>query len=86
MIYIRRVEGGKNDESRFNTAFKDVPKDKWYLFSNANELPEKLFNDDDSINKNDDDDDDSDSTNKAMIFSIPFYYHLFIFILTILYV
>jgi hypothetical protein len=86
MIFIRLVEGGKNDDSRFNAAFKDVSNDKWRTFFNANELPQKLFKDDDLINENDADDDDDDSTNKAMVLSISFYYHLLTLILTVLYV
>jgi len=85
MIFIRIVEGGKNDDSRFNAAFKDVSNDKWRTFFNANELPQKLFKDDDLINENDTDDDDDDSTNKAMVLSISFYYHLLTLILTVLY-
>ena len=64
MIFIRLVEGGKNDNNRFETAFKDIPNNKWNLFSNANELPHKLYNNEDPINRNDlDDDFDFDSGN-----------------------
>ncbi len=85
MIFIRLVEGGNNDESRFNTTFKDIPDDKWRLFAEVDQLPQKLFDDD--TNKNDDDD-EFDSKNKAMILStrISFYYCIFIFILTLFYV
>jgi len=50
MIFIRLVDGGKNDDNRFETAFKDVPNDKWSSFSDANELPQKLYDDEDPIN------------------------------------
>jgi hypothetical protein len=50
MIFIRLVDGGKNDDNRFETAFRDVPNDKWSSFSDANELPQKLYDDEDPIN------------------------------------
>lgn len=44
MILIRRVENiaevgleEKNDASRFEKAFKDVPKDVWHVYSDAEE-------------------------------------------------
>ncbi|CAF4701163.1 unnamed protein product, partial [Rotaria magnacalcarata] len=45
MIFIRVVDGGKNDDNRFKDAFQNVSRDKWKLFSNAAELPKKLYND-----------------------------------------
>lgn len=48
-IYIRKVtgvaemdEGKKNSPERFEKAFKDVPKDIWYVFSEAQELYAKI--------------------------------------------
>ncbi|KAF2873994.1 actin filament organization protein-like protein App1-like protein [Massariosphaeria phaeospora] len=48
-IYIRKVtgvaemdDGKKNDPERFETAFKDVPKDIWYVFSDPDELYQKV--------------------------------------------
>jgi len=75
MIFIRLVEGGKNNDSRFDTAFKDVPNDKWSLFSNANELPQKLYDDEDPIN--------DDSVNNANILSISFFYNILPILLTL---
>lgn len=43
MIFIRVVEGGKNDNNRFQIAFQNVPLHKWRLFSNASVIPKKLF-------------------------------------------
>jgi hypothetical protein len=57
MIFIRLVEGGINTDIRFETAFKDIPNDKWTVFSNANELPQKLYEDVDTVNEDDDIDD-----------------------------
>ena len=51
MIFIRLVSGGKNNHSRFQIAFDNVSNDKWNLFSNANELPEKLYDDEHSIDE-----------------------------------
>lgn len=45
MIFIRLVNGGNNDQDRFEIAFQNISKKKWKLFSNANELPRKLFSD-----------------------------------------
>jgi hypothetical protein len=85
MIFIRRVEGGKNDNNRFEMAFKDVPNDKWSSFSDANELPEKLYDDEDPINQNnkDDDDDDFDSLNHAVILSMSLLYYILPILLTL---
>ncbi|PSN74174.1 actin filament organization protein-like protein App1-like protein [Corynespora cassiicola Philippines] len=48
-IYIRKVtgvsemdEGKKNDPERFEKAFKGVPKNVWYVFSDPNELYQKV--------------------------------------------
>jgi hypothetical protein len=49
MIFIRLVDGGINDDNRFEIAFKNIPNDKWKTFSNANELPQKLY---EEINNN----------------------------------
>jgi len=84
MIFIRRVEGGKNDNNRFEMAFKDVPNDKWSSFSDANELPEKLYDDEDPINQNNkDDDDDFDSLNHAVILSMSLLYYILPILLTL---
>ena len=61
-IFIRQVEGGLNDESRFLAAFRNVPKEQWSLFSNADELPKKLFEESDIPEVNDPDDDDKDAS------------------------
>jgi len=37
-IYIRRVQGADNSDTRFNAAFKDVPKEKWTVFTDAAKL------------------------------------------------
>ncbi|CAF4066318.1 unnamed protein product [Adineta steineri] len=62
MIFIRHVEGGKNDDNRFQVAFNDIPNDKWKVFNKANELPHKLYDDNDiddaPINPNNDLDDE----------------------------
>ncbi|KAJ2922928.1 hypothetical protein H1R20_g14204, partial [Candolleomyces eurysporus] len=34
-IWIRRVDNADNTEKRFNTAFADVPKDKWRVFTDS---------------------------------------------------
>lgn len=51
MILIRRVENiagvgleEKNDTSRFEEAFKDVPKSVWHVYSDAEEC-HKYIND-----------------------------------------
>jgi hypothetical protein len=82
MIFIRLVDGGKNDDNRFETAFKDVPNDKWSSFSNANELPVKLYNDEDPINV----DDQSDIMNNAIILSMSLFYYILTLFFTIIYV
>jgi hypothetical protein len=82
MIFIRLVDGGKNDDNRFETAFKDVPNDKWSSFSNANELPMKLYNDEDPINVND----QSDIMNNAIILSMSLFYYILTLFFTIIYV
>ena len=48
MIFIRLVQGGRNEQSRFTVAFKDVPVDQWSTFTNAYDLPRKLYNDPDN--------------------------------------
>jgi hypothetical protein len=68
MIFIRLVDGGKNDDNRFKNAFKNIPDDKWSIFSDSNELPHKLYDDEDPINE-DDIDYDSTSFNNAIILS-----------------
>jgi hypothetical protein len=85
MIFIRLVSGGKNDDNRFETAFKDVPKDKWGSFSNADELPQKLYDDDDPINKNpiNINDEDFDSMNQANSLSISLVYNILPILLTL---
>jgi hypothetical protein len=70
MIFIRLVDDGKNDDSRFAIAFRDVPNDKWSLFSNANELPQKLYHDEDPINQNDNDDPDSMNNSMSLFYNI----------------
>jgi phosphatidate phosphatase APP1 len=37
-IYVRNVTGETHDSPRLQAAFRDVPGDKWLLFSNAQEL------------------------------------------------
>ena len=43
MIFIRQVNGGRNTDERFQKAFEDVPADRWKLFTDASELPTKLY-------------------------------------------
>ena len=92
MIFIRLASPEINEEARFEAIFKDVPADKWKTFSDAEELPKKLFEDEptaDADQKDTDDDDkaDSQTKNHAMIQSISFLYYLLsilsIFIFTI---
>ena len=85
MIFIRLASGGKNDEARFETAFQDVPTDKWKIFSDAKDLPEKLFEDESSDNdqpNTNNDDVDCSPQNHSIIQSKTFPYHL-LFILSI---
>jgi len=79
MIFIRLVDGGKNDDNRFETAFKDVPNDKWSSFSDANELPQKLYDDEDPINLVD----ESDIVNNAIILSMSLFYNILSIFLTL---
>jgi len=39
-IYIRKVKGAQNSDTRFAAAFKDVPADKWTVFTDAAKLTE----------------------------------------------
>ncbi|UJR21916.1 hypothetical protein I4U23_024986 [Adineta vaga] len=41
MIFIRLVDGGRNDPNRFENAFKNIPNDKWSTFFDAKDLPRK---------------------------------------------
>jgi phosphatidate phosphatase APP1 len=42
-IFIRAVKNEKKDDERFFKAFKDVPKEKWLIFTDPiNELPKDL--------------------------------------------
>ena len=42
-IFIRAVKGEKPDDERFLKAFKDVPRDKWLVFTNpVKDLPKDL--------------------------------------------
>jgi phosphatidate phosphatase APP1 len=42
-IFIRAVKGEKGDEERFRKAFKDVPREKWMIFTDAiRDLPKDL--------------------------------------------
>jgi hypothetical protein len=86
MIFIRLVDGGKNDDSRFNNAFNGVPDDKWSVFSNSNELPQKLYDDENPINIKDTDTDlDSDSLSNAIILSTSLLYKMLTILLSLLF-
>jgi len=74
MIFIRRVEGGNNDDTRFEEAFKDIPDDKWNTFSDSNELPQKLY------------DDEYDNLNHGIVLSISIIPILSTLFFTIIYV
>lgn len=42
-IFIRAVKGEKGDEERFTKAFKDVSRDKWFIFNDpVKDLPKDL--------------------------------------------
>ncbi len=42
-IFIRAVKGEKSDDERFLKAFKDVPREKWMIFTNPiRDLPKDL--------------------------------------------
>jgi phosphatidate phosphatase APP1 len=42
-IFIRAVKGETKDDERFLKAFKDVPREKWMIFTDPiNELPKDL--------------------------------------------
>ena len=88
MIFIRLVNDGDNGLSRFEKAFKDVSIRKWRTFSNAQELPSKLFQEKEpiihptAINHRRI---DRTTENKAMNLSMIFSYHILsILILTML--
>jgi hypothetical protein len=83
MIFIRLVEGGSNEDSRFKIAFKDVCDDKWSVFSNANELPRKLYTDEDPINSNDNV--DLTNLNNAIILPTSLYYNILSMLFTLLF-
>ncbi|CAF1477065.1 unnamed protein product [Didymodactylos carnosus] len=41
-IFIRAVKGEKGNEERFLKAFKDIPTEKWMIFTNPEQLPKDL--------------------------------------------
>jgi hypothetical protein len=41
-IYIRDVTGNPADSLRYQTAFREISQDKWRLFKEAHELPERV--------------------------------------------
>jgi phosphatidate phosphatase APP1 len=42
-IFIRAVKGETKDDQRFLKAFKDIPREKWLVFTDPiNELPKDL--------------------------------------------
>lgn len=42
-IFIRAVKGETSNDNRFLTAFKDIPRDKWFVFTDPiNQLPKDL--------------------------------------------
>lgn len=42
-IFIRAVKGEKPDDERFQKAFKDVPREKWLVFTDPlKDLPKEL--------------------------------------------
>lgn len=70
---------GNNDLSRFEKAFKDVSIRKWRTFSNAQELPPKLFQEKEPIihpSTTDHRRIDRTMKNKAMNLSTIFSYHI----------
>ncbi|CAF5113628.1 unnamed protein product, partial [Rotaria sp. Silwood1] len=84
MIFIRIVQGGKNNNNRFEIAFKDISQDKWKLFFNATELPEKLYDDENSINENDDI--NFIQSNNANILSISLFYIIILILLILVFI
>ncbi|CAF3040998.1 unnamed protein product [Rotaria sp. Silwood2] len=87
MIFIRIVQGGKNNNNRFEIAFKNVSQDKWKLFSNANELPEKLFDNENSINEYDGNNHvNSAESNTENILSTSLFYTIIAALLNLLFI
>lgn len=42
-IFIRAVKGEKPDDQRFHTAFRDIPREKWLVFTDPlKDLPKDL--------------------------------------------
>ena len=41
-IHIRSVDGATREQARMTSAFRDVPTEKWQVFQEASELPDKL--------------------------------------------
>ena len=52
MIFIRLVDGGQNYNNRFEAVFRNVSREKWHTFFNANDIPRDLFPKDDLIDGN----------------------------------
>ncbi|CAF0900859.1 unnamed protein product [Rotaria sordida] len=87
MIFIRIVPGGKNNNSRFEIAFRNVRQDKWKTFSDATELPKKLYNDTNSINESGGGDGNIHSvySNNTNILSTSLFYIIISVLLTLIY-